>query len=85
MSLPNPLPQSVCVHTLPTSFDIFLSFPPDVSTILQFVTLATAASAPIFPPVAILGTTYVFVQWLSMAVLENVYVPLPILTFYSHW
>jgi hypothetical protein len=38
------------------------------------VTLITAASAPIAPPVAILGLTYLFVKWLSDAVLDNAYV-----------
>lgn len=42
------------------------------------MTLVTAASAPIAPPVAILGLTYVFVHWLSTAYLDNVYVSLPI-------
>ena len=48
--------------------------PPTIVVISQFVTLVTAASAPIAPPVAILGLTFVFVQWLSTAVVENVYV-----------
>ena len=77
--------RNVCINThYPTSFDLSLSLP-NVDTISQFVTLITATSAPIFPPVAILGTTYVFVQWLSTAVLEEVYVPLSILRFYSYW
>jgi len=54
------------VHNKPTAAIV-----PDLDTISQFVTLATAASAPILPPVAILGTTYMFVQWLSTAVLEE--------------
>lgn len=36
--------------------------------------LITAASAPIAPPVAILGLTYLFVKWLSDSVLDNAYV-----------
>jgi len=44
---------------------------PNVDTISQFVTLVTAASAPILPPAAVLGTTYIFLQWLSTAVLED--------------
>ena len=47
------------------------------------MTLATSAAAPIAPPVAILGLTYAFVQWLSTTALENAYVPLPILTSQS--
>jgi hypothetical protein len=71
----------VCADTLyPTSFDISLS-PPGLDVINQFVSLATAAAAPIAPPVAILGLTYAFVQWLSTTTLENAYVPLSILTF----
>ena len=66
----------------PTRVDIFLSSL-DVDTISQYVTLVTAATAPIFPPVAIFGTTFIFVRWLSTAVLENVYASLPILTFFS--
>ncbi|KAI9463259.1 hypothetical protein BJY52DRAFT_74397 [Lactarius psammicola] len=49
-----------------------VSILPNVDVISQFVTLVTAASAPIAPPVAILGLTYLFVQWLSTTVLENV-------------
>ncbi|KAJ6562959.1 hypothetical protein B0H10DRAFT_2364365 [Mycena sp. CBHHK59/15] len=45
--------------------------PPDIDKISQFVTLFTAASASIAPPVAILGLTYFFVSWLSNAVLDN--------------
>jgi len=45
---------------------------PNIDMISQFVSLVTAASAPIAPPVAILGLTYIFVQWLSTAVLENI-------------
>ena len=59
-----------------TRVDISLSSP-DVDTISQFVTLATAATAPVFPPVAVLGPTFIFVHWLSTAVLENMYVSLP--------
>ncbi|KAJ6616311.1 hypothetical protein B0H10DRAFT_2037522 [Mycena sp. CBHHK59/15] len=45
--------------------------PPDIAKINQFVTLFTTASASIAPPVAILGLTYLFVSWLSNAVLDN--------------
>ena len=57
-----------------------LSFsPPAVDVINNFVTLATSASAPIAPPVAILGLTYTFVNWVSTTTLENAYAPpLPI-------
>ena len=55
------------------TFDGFLS-PPNIDIISQFVSLVTAASAPIAPPVAILGLTYIFLQWLSTSVLENMYV-----------
>ena len=68
----------------PTRVDIFLSSL-DVDTISQFVNLSTAATARVFPPVAILGTPFIFVHWLSTAVLENVYASLPILTFLSYW
>ena len=68
----------------PTRVDIFLSSP-SVDTFSQFVTLATATTAPLFPPVAILGPTFTFVHWLSTAVLENVYASLFILTFFSYW
>jgi hypothetical protein len=61
------------------SFDASLSRP-NVDIISQFVSLVTAASAPIAPPVAILGLTYIFVHWLSSAVLENMYASLPICT-----
>ncbi|KAJ6534529.1 hypothetical protein DFH09DRAFT_122306 [Mycena vulgaris] len=46
----------------------------DTGKISDFVTLCTAASAAIAPPVAILGLTYFFVSWISNAVLENMYV-----------
>ena len=59
------------------SFDVSLSRP-NIDIISQFVSLVTAASAPIAPPVAILGLTYLFVQWLSTAVLENMYATLAI-------
>lgn len=53
--------------------------PPAVDVINNFVTLATSASAPIAPPVAILGLTYAFVNWVSTTTLENAYAPpLPI-------
>ncbi|KAI0246579.1 hypothetical protein BJV78DRAFT_1286286 [Lactifluus subvellereus] len=48
-----------------------VSTSPTIDTISQFVTLVTAASAPIAPPVAILGLSYIFVQWLSTAILTN--------------
>ncbi|KAJ6478701.1 hypothetical protein DFH09DRAFT_1215295 [Mycena vulgaris] len=44
----------------------------DTGKISDFVTLCTAASAAIAPPVAILGLTYFFVSWISNAVLENI-------------
>jgi len=44
---------------------------PHFDKISQFVSLITAASAPIAPPVAILGLTYAFVSWLSNVVLDN--------------
>jgi len=47
--------------------------PPNVGILSEFVSLVTAASAPIAPPVAILGLAYIFVKWLSNAFLENVY------------
>ncbi|KAH9168574.1 hypothetical protein EDB89DRAFT_2231792 [Lactarius sanguifluus] len=55
----------------PTSFDIPLS-PPNVDIISQFVDLVTAASAPVAPPVAILGLSYLFVKWLSTTHLESI-------------
>ena len=61
----------------PMIFDASLSSP-NVDIVSQFVSLVTAASAPIAPPVAILGLTYIFVHWLSSAVLENMYASLPI-------
>jgi len=48
-----------------------VSSTPTINIISQFVSLVTAASAPIAPPVAILGLTYIFLQWLSTTVLEN--------------
>jgi len=39
--------------------------------ISRFVDLVTATEAPIAPPVAILGLTFKFVQWLSTTVLEK--------------
>lgn len=44
---------------------------PKLDPISQFVTLMTAASSAFAPPVAILGLTYVFLEWLSDAILEN--------------
>ena len=55
------------------SFEFSLS-PPNIDIVEKFVSLATAASAPIAPPVAILGLTYIFLHWLSTTVLENMYV-----------
>jgi len=46
--------------------------PPDLDRISQFVTLVTAASAPVAPPIAILGLSYFFVKWVSDAVLDNI-------------
>jgi len=48
------------------------SSPSTIDKVNQFVSLVTAASAPIAPAVAILGLSYLFVKWLSDAVLENV-------------
>ncbi|KAJ7668875.1 hypothetical protein B0H17DRAFT_1087324 [Mycena rosella] len=45
--------------------------PPDIEKISQFVTLCTAVTAAIAPPVAILGLTYFFVSWISNAILSN--------------
>ncbi|KAJ7112357.1 hypothetical protein C8R44DRAFT_251809 [Mycena epipterygia] len=50
------------------------SSPVDTGKISDFVKLCTAASAAIAPPVAILGLTYIFVSWISNAVLEHTYV-----------
>jgi hypothetical protein len=50
------------------------SSPIDIEKLSGFVTLCTAASAAIAPPVAILGLTYFFVSWISNTVLENRYV-----------
>ncbi|KAF9531333.1 hypothetical protein CPB83DRAFT_848858 [Crepidotus variabilis] len=47
------------------------STPPDIDKIANFVTLVTAASAPIAPPVAILGLSFFFLKWLSDTVLDN--------------
>jgi len=46
--------------------------PPDLDRISQFVTLVTAASVPVVPPIAILGLSYFFVKWVSDAVLDNI-------------
>ncbi|KAF7344039.1 hypothetical protein MVEN_01693400 [Mycena venus] len=40
------------------------SSPPDIEKINNFITLCTAASAAVAPPVAILGLTYLFVSWM---------------------
>ncbi|KAH9054706.1 hypothetical protein EDB87DRAFT_1825086 [Lactarius vividus] len=55
------------VHTKPN-----VSVLPNIDIISQFVKLATAASTPVVPPVAILGLPYTFVEWLSTTLLENV-------------
>ncbi|KAF5346833.1 hypothetical protein D9756_010587 [Leucocoprinus leucothites] len=55
------------VHTKPD-----ISTSPNIDKTSQFVSLVTAASAPIVPPVAILGLTYVFLQWLSITALKNI-------------
>ncbi|KAF5348285.1 hypothetical protein D9756_010480 [Leucocoprinus leucothites] len=55
------------VHTKPD-----VSTSPNIDKISQFVSLVTAASAPITPPVAILGLMYIFLQWLSTTALENI-------------
>ncbi|KAJ7921534.1 hypothetical protein B0H13DRAFT_1984965 [Mycena leptocephala] len=47
------------------------SFSVDVVKIHNFVMLCTAATATIAPPVAILGLTYIFISWISNAVLDN--------------
>ena len=49
---------------------------PNIDMISEFVSLVTAASAPIAPPVAILSLTYIFLQWLSTTVLENMFMSL---------
>ena len=46
--------------------------PPTIDEVNEFLSLVTAASAPIAPTVAILGLSFFFVKWLSDAVLENV-------------
>ncbi|KAJ7789512.1 hypothetical protein B0H14DRAFT_239791 [Mycena olivaceomarginata] len=43
----------------------------DVEKIHNFVELCTAVTATIAPPVAILGLTYIFIRWISNAVLDN--------------
>ena len=78
MFILNPGSQGPCpTYIYTTSFDLSLS-PPAVDVINNFVALATSASAPIAPPVAILGLTYAFVNWVSTTTLENAYAsPLP--------
>ncbi|KAF5347114.1 hypothetical protein D9756_010934 [Leucocoprinus leucothites] len=56
-------------HTKP---DVSIS--PNIDKISQFVSLVTATSAPISLPIAILGLTYIFLQWLLTTTLENMYV-----------
>ncbi|KIJ94959.1 hypothetical protein K443DRAFT_683387, partial [Laccaria amethystina LaAM-08-1] len=51
---------------------LFFCRPPDLDRISQFVTLVTAASVPVVPPIAILGLSYFFVKWVSDAVLDNI-------------
>ncbi|KAF7344043.1 hypothetical protein MVEN_01693800 [Mycena venus] len=48
------------------------SSPPDIEKINNFITLCTAASAAVAPPVAILGLTYLFVSWMLESPLQNV-------------
>ncbi|KAJ7656143.1 hypothetical protein DFH06DRAFT_1200202 [Mycena polygramma] len=48
------------------------SSPLDIEKINDFITLCTAASAAVAPPVAILGLTYLFVSWMLKCPLENV-------------
>ena len=48
-------------------------------TISQYVALVTAASAPVSPPIAILGLSYFFVTWVSNAVLDNMLAFLPVI------
>ncbi|KAH9033826.1 hypothetical protein EDB85DRAFT_1890099 [Lactarius pseudohatsudake] len=55
------------IHTKPN-----VSILPKVDLISQFVDLVTAASAPIAPPVAILGLSDIFVKWLSTTHLESI-------------
>jgi hypothetical protein len=45
---------------------------PSIDVIAQFVSLVTASTIPIAPPVAILGLAYFFVKWVSDAVLERI-------------
>ncbi|KAH9012450.1 hypothetical protein EDB84DRAFT_1680696 [Lactarius hengduanensis] len=54
------------VHTNPNASTLS-----NVQIISQFVELVTAASAPVAPPVAILGLSYAFVKWLSTTLLES--------------
>ena len=83
----SPNVRVVDTHTLTrTSFNTSSSLPA-LDVINNFVTLATSASNLIAPPVAVLGLTYTFVQWLSTTALDNVYaafcsfIPLYILIF----
>ena len=67
------LPTCVLLTHTPTrtSFNTSSSLPA-LDVINNFVTLATSASTLIAPPVAVLGLTYTFVQWLSTTALDNV-------------
>ncbi|KAJ7882039.1 hypothetical protein B0H14DRAFT_1492364 [Mycena olivaceomarginata] len=47
------------------------SSPVDIEKVSNFVTLCTAVTSAIAPPVAILGLTFFFVSWISNAVLNN--------------
>lgn len=61
------------------SFDVSLSLShPNIDVVTNFVSLATAASASIAPPIAIVGLTYIFLKRLSTTVMENMYVIRPI-------
>ncbi|KAJ7897540.1 hypothetical protein B0H14DRAFT_3424899 [Mycena olivaceomarginata] len=47
------------------------SSPVDIEKVSNFVTLCTAVTSVIAPPVAILGLTFFFVSWISNAVLND--------------
>ncbi|KAF8130885.1 hypothetical protein K438DRAFT_1740001 [Mycena galopus ATCC 62051] len=47
------------------------SSPVDIENISNFVSLCTAVTSAIAPPVAILGLTFFFVSWISNTVLDN--------------
>jgi len=46
--------------------------PPSFDRISQFVSLVAATTAPIAPPAAILGLSYVFAKWVSETILEKI-------------